>query len=82
MAFFDTLKEIRDMIPKEETEITYEMGRLYQTICYRAPELINNSVMDFHTFLSTYVDPQTVWGKKIQNKWTLFIISFNSEHKN
>ena len=71
MSFFQVVKDIRDLIP--DKSIKSELTILYGTFCYRAPELINNSILELHHFLKNNVDPETSWGKQIQKIWNNFV---------
>jgi hypothetical protein len=75
MSFFHVVKDIRDLIP--DKSIKSEITILYGTFCYRAPELINNSVLDLHAFLKKNINPETSGGQQIQKKWNDFINLFN-----
>lgn len=71
MSLFQVMKDIRDLIP--EKKLKSEITLLYSTFCYRAPELINNSVLELHHFLKNNVDAETSWGKQIQKTWNDFV---------
>ena len=71
MSLFQVVKDIRDLIP--EKKLKSEITLLYSTFCYRAPELINNSILELYSFLKKNVDPETSWGKQIQKIWNNFV---------
>ncbi len=75
MSFFQVVKDIRDLIP--DKPIKSEITILYSTFCYRAPELIYNSVLELHDFLKKNINPETPGGQQIQKKWNDFINLFN-----
>ena len=75
MSFFQVVKDIRDLI--QDKSIKSEITILYSTFCYRAPELINNSVLELHIFLKNNINPETYEGQQIQKKWNNFIVLFN-----
>ena len=77
MSFIQVVKDIRELIP--DKTLKDELNILYTTFCYRAPELMNNSVLDLHAFLKKNVDSETSWGKQIQKMWNDFVDIFNRD---